>query len=276
MALPKKPKTIRGKLPAPDDLVKAVDAAKARALKRSHGPPLFIRSNDDGTTEWDCPFAIEREDHEGWVWLLLDAFGTRYATIAGVFLNHLQDLCHPGEWSRENDGEWIPDHGEAAMLVHVVGALRPKNEAQAALAAQMAACHLLTMRVAKRVADNPEDHRMVGSFARLAQASAAQFKTMASIQGKSRTTRQKITVSHEKHIHDHQHIHIDRGPTENEHQPHATMEGGAIEDRGSASLPSQDETGQGVPLPSGKRQTHVPNARRQGLRSAKGNGERGL
>src|SRR3546814_10272488 len=77
------------------------------------------------------------------------------------------------------------------------------------------------MKVAKRVADYPHDTRMIAAYAKLARASATQFETMAVLKGKRRSTRQQITVTHEKHIHHHQHVHLEGGADETGVQPHA-------------------------------------------------------
>src|SRR3546814_1495883 len=104
-----------------------------------------------------------------------DLFGTRYTVVATVFLNHLIDLCG-SEWDEENQ-IWVPDDGELNAILHIVAAQKPQNEAQAALAAQTAATHILTMKVAKRVADYPHDTRMIAAYAKLARASATQFRS---------------------------------------------------------------------------------------------------
>src|SRR3546814_7424551 len=77
------------------------------------------------------------------------------------------------------------------------------------------------MKVTKRVADYPHDTRMIAAYAKLARASATQFETMAVLKGKRRSTRQQITVTHEKHIHHHQHVHLEGGADETGVQPHA-------------------------------------------------------
>src|SRR3546814_14064822 len=89
--------------------------------------------------------------------------------------------------------DWSSDVCSSDLILHIVAAQKPQNEAQAALAAQTAATHILTMKVAKRVADYPHDTRMIAAYAKLARASATQFETMAVLKGKRRSTRQKIT-----------------------------------------------------------------------------------
>src|SRR3546814_1740728 len=122
-----------------------------------------------------------------------DLFGTRYTVVATVFLNHLIDLCG-SEWDEENQ-IWVPDDGELNAILHIVAAQKPQNEAQAALAAQTAATHILTMKVAKRVADYPHDTRMIAAYAKLARASATQFETMAVLMGKRRSDRKSTRLN---------------------------------------------------------------------------------
>src|SRR3546814_7067473 len=67
--------------------------------------------------------------------------------------------------------------------------------------------------------------------------------TMAVLKGKRRSTRQQITVTHEKHIHHHQHVHLEGGADETGVQPHARQgkSPDAVLDR--AALPSTDPIG---------------------------------
>ena len=213
--------TDRARAPAlpdvPDALATSIDRAHARTLGRRHGPVVELKQGADGGLEWDWPF---RDDGDAeWKWLVVDAFGTRNPIVAACFINHLLDLCA----SRLDEGrdEWVPDAVELSTMLHIVSAHRPGNEAQAALAAQIAATHLITMRVAKRAADYPYDTRMIGAYAKLIRASAAQIETMAAMKGRRRTARQHISVSHEKHVHQHhhQHVHVPGGAVHKQDQP---------------------------------------------------------
>jgi len=259
-----KPELLRDKPPAPESLVTAIEKAKARAQTRRVGPPLLMKRGDNGELVWDWPYDEESgEDPKPWIYLLLDAFGTRYLLVAAVFVNQLLDLC-TGATFNEDRQEWEPEEAELIQLLHIVNATKPKNEAQAALAAQIAATHMITMKVAKRAADYPYDTRTIGSYAKLAQASAVQFAALATLQGKRRTTRQSITVRHEKHVHHHQHVHLEGGASENVSQAHTPADGATEQ---FSALPSQDETGRVVPLASRQGQARLSDARR-----SKGNG----
>ena len=80
---------------------------------------------------------------------------------------------------------------------------------EAALAAQMVAVHMLTMKTAARVMGGyGADIHTAALSAKLARTFALQWEALMRYRGKSRTTRQSIAVSHEKHIHNHHHQHV--------------------------------------------------------------------
>lgn len=193
---------------------KSLEKAQARTLKRDHGPVMTV---DPETTALTSPFS---EAEEEWRWMVIDTFGTRSHQVANVFLQHLSVLC-AAAW---NDAArcWVPNEDELTAVLHIVAAHRPKNEAEAALAAQIAATHMITMKVAKHAYNHPYDSRTVSSYAKLAKAAASQVETMSGLKGKRRTTRQLINVVHEKHIHHHQHVHVG-GAKKDEDQSDATQ-----------------------------------------------------
>ena len=259
MAEKRTPKVPR-RPPVPDVFRASVDRAKARTLARRHGPIVELVRDGTEQQKWAWPFDDTDEGQE-WTWLVLDAFGTRNETVAGVFLNHLVQIVR-ADYDDERQ-EWVPDDGELIALLNIVAAHRPKNEAQAALAAQMAATHLIFMKLAKRAADYPYDSRTVSSFTRVALASAAQFETMATIKGKRRSTRQQIIVTHERHIHNHQHVHVEGGASGNDDQAHASEEPIGRETSGGAAVPCSKPNGSIVRLSGGEGQKGLPHARRR-------------
>lgn len=254
------------KIPTPGVLRPAIEKARARTLKRSHAPFMEINIDENGEAKWDWPF---QENGKDWKYLIIDAFGTRHGNIAAVFVNQLVALCDRGSWSEEHQ-RWYPDDVELSALMAIVAAYRPRNEAQAALAAQIAATHLLTMKIAKRVADYPYDTRMISAYSKLARTSAVQAEAMMAIKGKRRTSSQSIAVTHEKHIHHHQHVHVAGGKGKNGRQPHAPVDSGTDTDSSGPALLSDDATGQVVPLRSGKGKEGLPHARRIVTGSAEG------
>lgn len=230
--------------PFPATYRASVGKAQARTLRRGHGPVVAI---DPDTNALENPFEEERAD---WEWMIIDTFGTRCHQVAYVFINHLVGLC--GTTWNESTQRWVPDQDELTTVLHIVAANRPRNEAEAALAAQIAATHMILMKVAKRAADYPWDTRTVGTFAKLAKTSAVQIDTMAGLKGKRRTTRQQINVVHEKHVHHHQHVHVG-GAEKSEGQCDATRTGvrklsGAGSLGECPALPGEDEAGRVVPL----------------------------
>src|SRR3546814_13137920 len=87
------------------------------------------------------------------------------------------------------------------------------------LAAQMVATHLLTMKVGARALRYDYDTRTAASYAKLAKAFAMQTDAMQGLKGRKRTARQSIKVTRESHHH--QHIHVHRGPEQNDGQSQA-------------------------------------------------------
>ncbi|MFD1610829.1 hypothetical protein ACFSCW_03325 [Sphingomonas tabacisoli] len=170
-------------------------AARERSVKRRHGPVVSV---EPGSSTLAPPFADCGED---WHYIVVDTFGTRSHAVASVFIDQLSNLVS-SDWDAENQ-EWVPDAGELQTILHVVAAHRPKDEAQAVIAAQIAATHMLTMKVAERVHRYPWDDKAVSSYTKLARTSAALAEAMATIQGRKKATRQKITVRRENHIHYH-------------------------------------------------------------------------
>jgi hypothetical protein len=214
-------------------------------MRRQHGPVMTI---DPGTTALNSPFS---ECEEEWRLMVLDTFGTRSHQVGNVFLHHLASLCSSA-WN-EQAQRWAPNEDELTAILHIVAAHKPRNEGEAALAAQIAATHVITMKVAKFAYDHPFDHRTIGAYAKLAKASAQQVETVAGLKGKRRSTRQQITVTHEKHIHHHQHVHVEGGVEKSEGQCHATRADKAERTHEAperAALPGQDQGGTVVPLKS--------------------------
>lgn len=258
-----------GRETAPAVYRASLDKAQARTLRRDHGPVMLV---DAEKRVFTSPFSDVEEE---WRWMVIDAFGTRCHQVANMFLNHLLSLC--ASTFHEGTQTWVPDEDELTAVLHIVAAHRPRNEAEAALAAQIAATHMITMKVAKRAYDYPYDTRTVAAYAKLARTSAMQIDTMSGLKGKRRTTRQQITVSHEKHVHHHQHVHVGGGAQKSESQCDATRDAGHQGHRTIAgarppgectTLPSAEEAGRVVPLQGRSRKAGVSDARGQECRGA--------
>ena len=200
------------KPPTPEVYKASLDLARERSLKRRHGPIIEIEA---GSGELLPPFADHGDD---WHYIVVDAFGTRSHDVAAVFIHQLAGLVR----STFDDAskEWVPDPAELTTLLHIVAADRPKNEAEAMLAAQIAAAHMLTMKVAERAARYNWDDKTLSSFSKLARASAALVDTMQGLKGRRKSTSHKITVRTDRHVH--QHIHYGEPPCENLRQSQGT------------------------------------------------------
>ena len=150
------------------------------------------------------------------------------------------------------------------MILNMVSSIKPKNEMEAALAAQMVAVHMMTMAVAERCLRvyACADPHLAAVASKLARTFAMQTEALGKLKGR-KTSRQKITVSYEKH--EHRHVHVRRGEEEIGSQPHAKDGDAPV-----AALLSQDTTGTALPLASSEGEGGVPNARRQRVGSAGG------
>ncbi|MEO8926404.1 MAG: hypothetical protein ABI306_04500 [Caulobacteraceae bacterium] len=144
-------------------------------------------------------------DREAWEIQLYDAFGTRSAKVIGLFLDQLSHLC------REDapNGPWRPNEAELNAMIGMVNGVRPRNEIEAALAAQMVAVHLLTMRSAHHALRHEDwlDPIKAAVVAKLARTFAQQCDTLNRLKG--RVGKQTIRVRYERH--DHKHVHVGEG-----------------------------------------------------------------
>ena len=133
-----------------------------------------------------------------------------------------------------------------------MNAHRPKNEAQAMIAAQLVGLHILSMKVTARGIRYPYETRNVTNAAKLATATANLTDTMQGLKGRRRTARQSIKVTKETHYHAHRHDHPTTGGEGGfDGRPHERSGADAAEiiDQRPA-LPRPDEGGNVVPLSS--------------------------
>jgi len=258
------------KPPMPAILEPLAKSARKRHAKRHAHPGVAIEI--EKVTEHGYRLASPHSDTEAWQAMVCDALGTRSEATALTFLYGLTKLCeqnwHPDD--KNGGGEWVPDECELNMILNMVSGIKPKNEMQAALAAQMVAVHMMAMKVSAKCLTTYQcaDSRMLAVASKLARTFAIQTETLAKLQGR-RTTRQKITVRYEKH--EHKHVHMHRGVEENGRQPHAAMEGRLGSHGRLAALPGSDEDAEPVPVASRKRKARLQDARRSaGHRSADG------
>jgi len=214
------------KPPMPAVLKPIAEKAKERHRKRHENPGVEVTVERlSGAYVIDSP----HRDRDSWEAMICEAVGTRSAGHAKTFLAHLAELCtkawHPNDGENAG-GEWYPDENEMNMVLNFVAGVKPRNEMEAALAAQMVAVHLMTMKASQAALQGwGVDERTAALAGKLARTFTMQIDAMAKLKGR-KTTRQKITVSYERH--DHKHVHFEGGVSESEGRPHATGDGASV------------------------------------------------
>ncbi len=233
----------RSDLPAPSP---QVAANKPAALKRAKGrrvsPGVMLEPECDGYTV-TAPHA----DGDLWQLQLADAFGTRSQSVMRAFINDLTGLCSRA-WDQSN-GAWKPNETELNAIIAMVDDHRPRTTAEAALAAQAVAIHILTMRLAKQAFNSggmvmDRDAALTG---KLARTYVQQIEALQALKGRRRTTRQSIKVS--KELHQHVHYHDARGGRETSSQAHGKPAGIPAQ---CPALPGPEQGGQVLRLPRRK------------------------
>lgn len=248
------------------EMPKALKQLGAKAIerheRRSATPPIKVASDNDG---WSFASPFRAEDENEWVALLFEAFGTRSQATFRTFTNQLAELCST-EWNDATKA-WHPNEDELLAAVQIVRSTRPRTEAEACLAAQMVAVHLLQVKLsAQALKYSLAEPRTCAIAAKLARTYAMQLETFAKLKG--RGTRQRITVRKFSQ-HEHKHIHIHQGASENGNQPHGPRETrtaeieAASEFAGGATLPGAHATGQCLPMPGSNGEEAVPAPRRR-------------
>ena len=228
-----------------------------RMERRSATPEIEITTNETG---WTFSSPYRAEDLVEWEALLFDAFATRSAAAFHVFTTQLAALA-PTVWKGEGEG-WIPDHWELRAAIQIVRSVKPRNEAEACLAAQMVAVHRMQMKLsAQALSRSWPEPRSCAIAGKLARTYAMQLETMAKLKGKG--SRQRITVRKYSQ-HEHKHIHLHQGGCENGNQPHeprGTEAGATIKSAASSALPCYDEVRHPLPVPGDQRAASVPTTR---------------
>jgi len=246
-------------LPDPPENLKAGKAA-ARAFADTLPlmPGLMEEARPDGRPKLVAP----HNDHELWELQLVQAFGTRSRALLGTFLEQLWKLC-PQVWDADFR-QWKVDETEWNALVALVADHQPENSAQAALAAQMAATHMLMMRLSAQALNR--GHSIYEADAalasKLARTFAIQCEAMQALKGKSRTANQSIHVHKETH----QHVHHHGGGGNFGRQSHGPAESGRTIEA-SEAVWSEGPVRQSLPGPSREGQGTVPISWSKGRRA---------
>lgn len=256
----KRPRKLRGRADPPIDLIAYKTGAEKRVKARPTHPMIMLEPTGFDR-EAMVPLFNDERLHD---LMLADAFGTRSYAVMSTFLQQLETLCCERWWDEEAQ-QWRLNEPTFNTILALVGSIKPKNEMEAAFAAQMAAVHMLSMKVSARAIRYEYDTKTVHAAGKLARTFVMQMQELRAMRGKTKSTRQNIKVSRETHHH--QHIHVHREAGENDGQSHAPSEpvcrnpaAITIDDRDA--LPGADEGGRVVPLPSRARPRAVPDARR--------------
>lgn len=239
------------------------EKASQRHGRRSATPQLKITATEG--TWWFCsPYQPADESH--WVALMFDAFATRSQGTFRTFMIQLSNLCSTA-WNEEADA-WHPNEDELIAAVQIVRAIRPRNEAEACLAAQMVAVHLMQMKLsAECLSRGWAEPRTCGTAGKLARTYAMQLETIAKLRG--RASRQRITVRKFSQ-HEHKHIHLHQGGEKSGNQPYGPKDTRRPEIREALQLESvptllgQDPAKDRLPEPCEKGKEAMPATRRRG------------
>ena len=257
----------KGEKPKPGQpmppVLKDLGAKAIKRHERRQATPEIEVTSLEGSWSFGSPYREEDEDE--WVALLFDAFATRSNAAFHVFTTQLAELCSTN-WQGEGQG-WVPDHWELRAAIQIVRSTKPRNEAEACLAAQMVAVHLMQMKLSKQALNGGySEPRSCAIAGKLARTYALQLETMAKLKG--RGSRQRITVRKYSQ-HEHKHIHLHQGGSENGNQPHgprgtrATEISAASELEKRTSLSGQDASRDIMPVPDCEGAEEMPATRRR-------------
>ena len=241
-AKPKRKRRARNRPDPAPELVAGRSKAQARAHARPLPPGIILEPAGFDKEHWTSPHS----DADLWELQLADALGTRSRAVIITFLAQLRALC--GESHFDDDAkQWRLDENEMSAALAMVNTIKSRDEIEAALAAQMVAIHILTMKTAARAIKYDYDTRTAAVAAKLARTFAMQIEALRANRTKRTTARQSIKVRKDTH----QHIHYHRGDEGNGSQAHGRA-ASVVDER--TALPGPDPSGRIVPLPSRKGQ----------------------
>ena len=233
------------------------DAALKQIRKNGAAPMLWEMAKEGEAGSWGsgwfvCPYA--KQDEDRWFGLVMSIFGTRQEVVAHMFMTQLAALCDRN-WKAPSG--WRTDEVQITQLLVLIHDMRPRNAAEAALAAQLCALHLSMMKLGAAQSHTwGGDPRTVAVMAKTARAYAEGLMTLEKLKGRANRTRQTIKV--EKHTHTHQHIHLE-GDADFGEQPHAKAAPAIAELR---SLPSKNAGGEVVSISGCEGEKGLQDARR--------------
>jgi hypothetical protein len=267
---------VSDKPPLPDNLRALALAAKSRVQKLGTSAPLADITPSATGNYMESPYATD--DWELWACLLLDTFGTRDVVVAHAFMRQLAKMI-PKHWDNDLKAEVI-DTELFQLALSIICSLRPRNEAEAAIAVHCVALHLATHKVADQIGSRSWlDPKTGTALAAITKAYAAQVLVLQQMRTPARAKRQVIKVQKSVTVNytDARQVHLrDRGGHNSGNQPDATEPQRAGASRAGsvvavAALPSSDEGGEVLSFASREGEASVPNARRSaGERGAQG------
>lgn len=250
------------------ELRSAEPAMEKRALARPHPPGVICEPAGFDEEHWTSPHS----DRDLWTLQLAEAFGTRSEAVISTFMQQLERLCGKNIWD-EDAHQWRLDEHEFSAAVAMVSTVRPKNEMEAALGAQMVAVHLLAMKCSARALKYDADTRSAAVAGKLARTFNDQLRVMQELKGKTRSTRQTFAIK--KEVRQYVQYNDNRGGRENCGQPQATDGGGlrharTCEPQERPALPSPGEVNEKVVLFPGDEERAVSSSRRAKSGGTKG------
>ena len=256
----------------PESLRHLAEQAIKKHRKRLCAPEVVSKPEHGDHGQLTCPY--REEDEDLWLALLMECFGTRSHAVAHSFMRQLSALCpdvlYEGEQHRRRDEEVL------RQALAIVYSFKPRNEADAAQAAQYVALHLTTMKLGAHLGNhNYVDPRTAASLAALAKASAGALNAIRGAR-QPRNIKQTIIVKKETRYYDQRSVTLGEGVGKSGGQPeqrdglraHARDE--VIDAEYRPTVPSPDEGGRVVPIASSKGKAGVPDARWNKPRGSKG------
>ena len=251
---------------------RAIAEASTQLKQRSPRVKVNVARKGKG-----CGFIAPHADALGCQNRLMNAFGTSSFEFMDAELTRLLTLF------RDREGGIDLRAGNAALAV--IDGIKPQNEIEAMLAAQIAVTHALTMKFSARLYSGnietiPQQDSAALTLSRLQRAFTTQLETLSNMR---RGGRQKVIVEHVHVYPGGQAIvgnvtHTGRGVQDkNQGQAHATDDKRAISAAGGAPMRSEDPARKTVPVAGSERQAALPDARGSArLGSAEGGAQRQL
>lgn len=225
------------KPPMPEHVRQLAEAARKRVKGRRTTGHLDAVREMEGADSFASPWA--EQDDELWLCLLLDAFGTRLPGVVAMFIRQLRSLC-PDGWIVPEDGTagyMQPDREAMEQALSILCALQPRDEAQAAMAAQAVALHLAAMKVSAHMGGQGFLHpQSASALAGLTKAYQAAVRSLQQLQNGGKAKRQTIEVR--------KNVQINYNDNRSLTLPDASGAGNL------RALPSPDEEREAVPIPS--------------------------